>query len=161
MKRTVILCVIFSIIFLALGLFIGILFQKNKSIETSYSKEKAEKILKEYKENESNNDALFDKAQDAADNWKKAEDLERQLETMAIKTFNEKFRPYEGDFQSASQIRVLISTVKASNALDENHQITVEPSDIASKLKSSKKYLVEFDYAKDGYINKIHIEEIT
>lgn len=74
---------------------------------------------------------------------------------IAIRTFNSNFEPYLGENQSASQIRALKSAVNASNAKTPDHRIDLVPADLA--LKSSKKYKVTEEYAKDGYINKLTI----
>lgn len=166
-KKAIILCVIFSIIFLVLGVFIGILFQKNKSIETSYSKEEAEKILREYKKKEKDYEEIVEKPIENDDKWSYKEppkssedDVLKQAELIALRTFNSNFTPYFGDSNSASQVRALVSSVKSSNALNKEHQIILEPSDIDKKVNSAKKYNIDAEFDDAGYINKIIIEEM-
>lgn len=191
-KLTIILCILFSAIFLAVGVFIGIQIQKKDSIETSYSKEEAEEILKDYKDSKDSKDSnnITDKAKEAANNFDKAEssensgniiskgnttakevneaqsneenvvnDMENELNSLSIRTFNAKFSPYFGKSQSSSQVRTLVSAIKASNAIDSEHQVTLEPSNIATRLVASKKYTVEPGYDNEGYVNQISIVE--
>lgn len=85
--------------------------------------------------------------------------VEDNAATIAIRTFNSNFTPYEGESQSASQIRTLVSAVKASNAKDKDHQVTlVLPT---GGLKSSEKYEVVLDYGEGeeatGYVQKITV----
>lgn len=89
-------------------------------------------------------------------------------DTMAIETFNSQFINYEGNAVSASQIKSLISKIKASNATnnaaastDEKYVELVWTSPLtgASDLKTTKKYKVSLDYATSGYVNKVTISE--
>lgn len=73
--------------------------------------------------------------------------------------FNSNFTPYMGEKQSASQVKLLISAVEASNATNEERQVEIEPEDINTKLKASKKYSVELEYDDEGYVNEIIITE--
>lgn len=167
MKKTIILCVIFSAIFLVFGVFIGILFQKSKSIETSYSKEEAEKILKEYKKKEKDFEEIVEHPIESNNKWgyneppkSSEDDILKQAEEISRRTFNSNFTPYVADNNSASQVRALVSSVKASNASNEDHQVVLEPADIYKKVTSSKKYNIDAEFDDEGYINKIIIEEM-
>lgn len=93
--------------------------------------------------------------------------VEDSAATIAKRTFNSNFTPFEGPGQSAAQIRTLISTVKSSNASnDAENSVSIVGKDgttfSAKTLKSSKKYTVDLDYSdKTGYVNKITISETT
>ncbi len=87
--------------------------------------------------------------------------VQENADTIAIRTFNSNFTPYEGEDQSASQIRSLISAVKSSNAKSE-HQIELKGK--TSGLKANKKYTVEIGYegtdgGGTGYIQTITVTE--
>lgn len=82
--------------------------------------------------------------------------LQNQVSYIAVETFNSIYLSYEGTEQGASQIRSLISTVKANNATNEEHQISMQEPDI---LSSSAKYFVELEYDSDGYVNNIIVTE--
>lgn len=88
-------------------------------------------------------------------------------DTMAIETFNSQFTNYEGSAVTASQIKSLVSKVKASNATndatssaDEKYVEIVWTSPLtgASDLKTTQKYEVSLDYAANGYVNKVTIK---
>ncbi len=139
-KLTIILCIIFSIIFLTVGIFVGIQIQQKDSIETS----------------EESNDKVEEKQSSKKDS---VNDLNKEMEKLAIGTFNAKFEVYISESVSGAKVRSLVSSVKSSNAIEPEHQITIEPSDISTKIVASKKYLVKAEYGNDGYINKISITE--
>ncbi len=90
---------------------------------------------------------------------------QRQGEIMAIRTFNSQFTAYEGEAVSGSQIKELISAVEASNAKDDEHQVTLSSGSgfisESKQVKASKKYKVELSYGggdtKTGYIQQISI----
>lgn len=85
--------------------------------------------------------------------------VEDNANTIAIRTFNSNFTPYEGENQSASQIRALKSAVNSSNATDKEHQITFTMA-TGVKLTSSGKYTVELGYDSDtGYINSVTVSK--
>ena len=87
--------------------------------------------------------------------------VQENADTIAIRTFNSNFTPYEGEDQSASQIRSLISAVKSSNAKSENQ---IELKGVTTGLKANKKYTVVLGYEDStgsgtGYIKTITISE--
>lgn len=87
--------------------------------------------------------------------------VQENADTIAIRTFNSNFTPYEGEDQSASQIRSLISAVKSSNAKSEQQ---IELKGVTSGLKANKKYKVELSYegtdgSSSGYVKTITISE--
>ena len=85
--------------------------------------------------------------------------VEDNANTIAIRTFNSNFTQYEGENQSASQIRALKSAVNSSNATDKEHQITFTMA-TGVKLTSSGKYTVELGYDNDtGYINSVTVSK--
>lgn len=75
---------------------------------------------------------------------------------MPVRTFNSNFTPYEGENQSASQIRALKSAVKANN---DNKERKVELDMSGVKLTNDGRYTVTMQYDDEGYIIKIKIEE--
>ena len=86
--------------------------------------------------------------------------VQENADTIAIRTFNSNFTPYEGEDQSASQIRSLISAVKSSNAKSEQQ---IELKGTTTGLKANKKYKVELGYESTdgkstGYIQTIKID---
>ncbi len=81
--------------------------------------------------------------------------VEDQSKAIAIRTFNSQFTPYEGSDQSASQIRSLISAVKASNGTNQDHLIKDENFTKPATLDSKKKYSVTLEYDAGGYVYKI------
>lgn len=80
----------------------------------------------------------------------------QQSESMAIQTFNAQFTQYEGDDVPGSQVRTLISTVKAAQ---KSYNRTVTITNEASLIvKATSRYTVTIkSYDTDGYINEITI----
>ena len=84
-------------------------------------------------------------------------------ESMAIQSFNAQFISYEGE-QSGSQVRAMFSAVKASNAVNTDHIVTVVDADEkeitnASGYSTNKKYTIEIiNYDAGGYANKIQVK---
>jgi len=153
-KLTIILCIIFSIIFLTVGIFVGIQIQQKDSIETS--EESNDKAEEKQSSKEDSDDKVEEKQSSKKDS---VNDLNKEMEKLAIGTFNAKFEVYISESVSGAKVRSLVSSVKSSNAIEPEHQITIEPSDISTKIVASKKYLVKAEYGNDGYINKISITE--
>ncbi len=96
--------------------------------------------------------------------------VDKQGQVMATRTFNSQFTAYEGESVSGSQIKALISAINASNAKDDDHQITIKSGTNqitkSSQVTQSKKYKVEIDYHEgqtdyDGYIKEISITAST
>ena len=97
--------------------------------------------------------------------------VEDQSKSIAIRTFNSQFTPYEGEGISASQVRALFSTINASNGANEEHEVKVvtgdDVIDSSSDVVSNKKYKVELMYTdkdgegakKTGYVQRIKITE--
>ena len=82
--------------------------------------------------------------------------VEDQSKAIAIRTFNSQFTPYAGSNQSASQIRSLISAVKASDGTNADHKVDLVTPD---PIKANVKYDVTLSYGDDGYVNKIVVTE--
>lgn len=80
----------------------------------------------------------------------------QQSESMAIQTFNAQFTQYEGDDVPGSQVRTLISTVKAAQ---KSYNRTVTITNEASLIvKATSRYTVTIkSYDTNGYINEITI----
>lgn len=88
-------------------------------------------------------------------------------ETMAIESFNAQFTSYEGE-QSGSQVRAMFSAVKASNAVNTDHIVTVYKYDGAGKkveatnasgYSTNKKYTIEIiTYDAGGYASEILVK---
>lgn len=75
---------------------------------------------------------------------------------MAIQTFNSQFLSYEGTGVSASQVTQLKSAIKANNAQDQAHTITINKNgqtEAGITVVSGAKYDVSFEYGDNGYIN--------
>jgi len=83
--------------------------------------------------------------------------VKSQSESMAIQTFNSQFTPYEGSGKTASEIRSLKSAVNASNAINTNNKVTINPPTLT--IMNNKKYtvIIEYDPLGSGYIKTIHI----
>lgn len=81
--------------------------------------------------------------------------VEDNANQIAKRTFNSNFTPYEGENQSASQIRALRSAVEASNASSEK-QVTLDMTGVS--LTSSGKYKVTITAYADGYVSAIKVE---
>ena len=88
-------------------------------------------------------------------------------DSMARQTFNSQFTAYEGQDNSAAQIRSLISTINASNganAKQVNYTIK-DATDHETTVKNGKLYTVELKYTDnnttttDGYVKSIAIKE--
>ena len=82
--------------------------------------------------------------------------VEDNANMIAMLTFNANFTSYEGEGQSAAQVRSIISAVKSSNAKSE-HQIEVKG--VTTELRANRKYTVTLEYDEVGYISIINIEE--
>ena len=70
--------------------------------------------------------------------------------SQAIEMFNSKFLSYDGKVKGSS-LKSLISTINASNATDDDHQIALTSSNkevtSVSKIKATTDYDVEVKYA--------------
>ena len=91
---------------------------------------------------------------------------------MALRSFNEQFTVYEGEFISASQVKALITLVQTSN---KSNGFKTEPTEVktdkfvyfdksegcitkTSKVKTNKTYTVSVEEMTDsGYVNRIKI----
>lgn len=87
-------------------------------------------------------------------------------DSMARQTFNSQFTAYEGQDNSAAQIRSLISTINASNGTNAKPvSYTIKDSSGAdTTVKNGKLYTVELKYTDnnnktDGYVKSIEIKE--
>ena len=81
-----------------------------------------------------------------------------------IITFNKQFEVYSGKDKTSSEVNALYSMIIANNSLEKsnntNRLITVNgetPASIPNKLDKNKKYSIEMEYDKNGYINNIKI----
>ena len=90
--------------------------------------------------------------------------VQDSAQSTEIKSFNAQFTPFEGGGQSASQVRSLISTVKASNGTQGTggHQVKIygktgTTAFNATTLKENTKYTVTLDYADDGYVSIVRV----
>ena len=81
-----------------------------------------------------------------------------------IKEHNRKFTPYEGEGQTATQIRSLISTVEEHNKTEKNHFVDYIGPNV-NELNEECTYLVELKYNSDtnkkdnGFINAVVVNE--
>ena len=89
---------------------------------------------------------------------------------ITTKTFNSSFEMYNGTESSVS-VKYLLDAVGMNNKKNSDHQIEIAYKDIITKdseeiknlkpnFTTSFDYEVSLDYDKDGFINKITIEEI-
>ncbi len=81
-------------------------------------------------------------------------------ETTAAKTFNAQFTPYEGEGQSAGQIRSLVSAVSASNGKHPDHKVKwggTTSDTTPPKVSTKNKYEVVLTYGDDGYVSTITV----
>ena len=70
-----------------------------------------------------------------------------------IKSFNAQFTPYEGEDQSAAQIRSLKAAVYASNGAHKDHQVTYTEKET---IVSTRKYPVTLNYdPSKGYVIEV------
>ena len=98
--------------------------------------------------------------------------MESQMQSSAIQSFNSQFSSYVGGNRTAAQIRSLFDTVTASNAANADHQVffdgygdaangITDMSGLGQKiagLASNKKYTVSIiDSDTDGYYDEITI----
>lgn len=81
-----------------------------------------------------------------------------------IITFNKQFEVYSGKDKTSSEVNALYSMTIASNSLEKNnnnsHLVTVNgkmPTSVPNKLDKNKKYSIQLEYDKNGYINNIKI----
>jgi predicted nucleic acid-binding Zn ribbon protein len=72
-------------------------------------------------------------------------------------TFNSQFLAYEGT-RKGSKLRSLFNVIAASNATDEEHQVSCNLTNIG-EIKVEETYTIECEYDSDGYINSIIIVE--
>ncbi len=84
--------------------------------------------------------------------------VEDQSKAIAIRTFNAQFTPYEGEDQSASQIRALISAVNSSNGTNTEHKVEWTDKQTPT-VNLNKKYKVTLEYDDGGYVKTIKVEE--
>lgn len=98
--------------------------------------------------------------------------VKSSADTMALRSFNEQFTVYEGEFISASQVKALITLVQTSN---KSNGFKTEPSEPktdkfvyfdksegcitkTSQVKTNKTYTVSVEEMTDsGYVNRIKI----
>ena len=91
------------------------------------------------------------------------DEVDHEMDAMAVRTFNDKFTTYEGSGRTASQIKTLISKVKSSNATNEvesgdDRYITLAGNATdTTKLSTNKKYTVTIEYGNGGYVSKVTI----
>ena len=97
------------------------------------------------------------------------EQASSSADSMALQTFNSQFTEYDGKDVSASHVRSLISTIKASNASNAKqvkYDIKRGTTNI-STVTSGKLYTVSVEYilpgaqssTEDGYVQYILITE--
>ena len=84
-----------------------------------------------------------------------------QAASQAIEMFNSKFTGYAGK-QKASAVKALMTAVGSSNGANADHQIEVDglgntPGAIQAAVDSQNEYTVTFEYAANGYINKVTV----
>ena len=87
-----------------------------------------------------------------------------QISEQEIIAFNKQFEVYSGKDKTSSEVNALYSMIIANNSLEKsnntNRLITVNgetPASIPNKLDKNKKYSIEMEYDKNGYINNIKI----
>ena len=87
-----------------------------------------------------------------------------QISEQEIIAFNKQFEIYSGKDKTSSEVNALYSMIIANNSLEKsnntNRLITVNgetPASIPNKLDKNKKYSIEMEYDKNGYINNIKI----
>ncbi len=73
--------------------------------------------------------------------------------------FNSQFEIYEGNDINATNIRMLLMSVKSSNASDKNPQIELKGVNDASNVSSKKSYKVSIEKDRNGVVSVITIEE--
>lgn len=71
------------------------------------------------------------------------------MQSQNIQSFNSQFTPYEGT-KKGSEIRGVFSTVAASNASDEVHQVEITGVGSAGELVATRNYTVSVSYSVDG-----------
>ena len=87
-----------------------------------------------------------------------------QISEQEIIAFNKQFEIYSGKDKTSSEVNALYSMTIASNSLEKNnnnsHLVTVNgkmPTSVPNKLDKNKKYSIQLEYDKNGYINNIKI----
>ena len=84
------------------------------------------------------------------------EDAAKQIDNLAVSTFNSQFLQYCGEKVPASNVKALISKVGANNASGSNN-IELNGISSVSEVESTNTYNVTASYGEDGKINQINI----
>lgn len=108
--------------------------------------------------NNNNNQIVVDHTSNAG-NTNETDDIEEQINNMAIETFNSMFTMYEGLDLTGAQIKSLISKVESSNETNTEHIVTLSDEGITDieQVESDKQYNIELFYDDEGYVNEISI----
>ncbi len=88
------------------------------------------------------------------------EEITSKLSEQQKNAFNSQFDRYEGDDVSATSIRMLLTSITASNSSEKNAKIEVK-GDIkdASQVNSRKSYKVSIEKDRNGVVSAVVIEE--
>ena len=109
-----------------------------------------------FKGNENNNNSNSD------DNATMINNASEELTEQAKSIFNSNFDIYVGKDITSSQIKQLMASVRHSNENSNIRQVTLlldgEETLDSSKIKTSKKYSVDFEYDDKGLISKVLVE---
>ena len=102
---------------------------------------------------------------------KEGNDKKNKLSNAEVKTFNASFEQYEGS-QNANSVKTLLNEIVSSNTINDEKQIEVEMNgtttsdstkitSLKNKVVTTKKYEVSFEYASNGLIQKIMINDVN
>ena len=111
------------------------------------------------KDNNNNNEIVVNNTGAANE----IDDIEEQVNNMAIETFNSMFTMYEDLELTGAQVKSLISKIESSNETNIEHIVTLSDEGITDieQVDTTKKYTVELSYDDDGYVNEISITETS
>jgi len=88
----------------------------------------------------------------------------QQSEQEERNIFNAKYTKYTQGAQSSQNIKTLMTEIRTSNTLYENHQVAVKgvgssPEELEIKIDTQKQYTVVLEYGQNGYVTAVVVEE--
>lgn len=153
-KMVVILMVIVAVLIVALvGAIIYIVLQQQKIANNIATVNTSNQL----------NDNVNNTTNEDTNNTTDEPDIDdEQTKELAIRTFNGQFTPYEGEKNSSSQIKTLISLIETNNSTrTDGHTVNISNNGITKTddVLSNKVYKVEILFDVEGYVNEVEITE--
>lgn len=90
---------------------------------------------------------------------KTVDDTTKQMDNLAVQTFNMNITPYISKNRSVSDIKQLYASILYANEIRNIEVLLNDKKFDQSDLKEGSRYDVTAEYDKQGYINKVLIEE--